>query len=656
VINPGADKEAVVNLVVSTWDRLKRERLMKEDRWNECRLAAESEFGKTWKELANYRSKRYIPISSMALNNVSSKFSQMLLPKDWFKASGRTPDDEAGAILMESLCKYQMDKVGLRSKLTKLIYLICQYGNYPFSVKWRKDTITVPDPTQMQSAMEQAINPEDGTLDLSTMAIPRREIVMYEGPDLVIGDIMNFVVERNPDDDLYYTRISRFHRTKEYLEATTEPDEYGNVPYEGVSELVNELRQRETSDNYMRQSDVATGMLIDETPAVELLEMWGNFHVRGVDGTIQSFKNFRAVVGNRRVLMAFEENPYAHGKIPWNLGQYGPSGDHTYAYGVLEQNLGIQDDVNVRSNQIIDAHALALNQIWKYRDDGVIDPENLISAPGTMIQVQDLQNVVPIQFNDFTSQGMQEVAFMLDQFNRSTGAQLPMMEQKSGGSATQSAITAQASQAKDLEIAQHIEHTVIRPILEQWFALNQQLLDDEQTIKVSGDAVTQGITDPDTGMRIEPTGPITIKVSPEQIAGQFDVHPVGVSNMAATQAEVGSLMQFLQFITQGPLSAYLKPGPLINVMAKKMKIDDAWQFIKSEQEMLFEQQQMAMANAGAQPGAPDGPGEGIPGPTGAGPKSGGAQTLPGGPNVAASVPDGVQPGQRSGPMAGAGLL
>jgi hypothetical protein len=180
------------------------------------------------------------------------------------------------------------------------------------------------------------------------------------------------------------------------------------------------------------------------------------------------------------------------------------------------------------------------------------------------------------------------------------------------------------------------------------------LLDDEQTIKVSGDAVTQGITDPDTGMRIEPTGPITIKVSPEQIAGQFDVHPVGVSNMAASQAEVGSLMQFLQFLA--PVMNYVKPGPLINIMAKKLKIDDAWQFIKSEQEMLFEQQQMAMANAGAQPGAPDGPGEGSPGPAGAGPKGGGAQTLPGGPNVAASVPDGVQPGQRSGPMAGAGLV
>ena len=117
---------------------------MKEDRWNECRLAGESEFGKTWKELANYRSKRYIPISSMALNNVASKFCQMLLPKDWFKMQGRTPDDEAGSILMEALCKYQMDKVGLRPKLTKLIYLIAQYGNYPFSVKWRRDTITVP--------------------------------------------------------------------------------------------------------------------------------------------------------------------------------------------------------------------------------------------------------------------------------------------------------------------------------------------------------------------------------------------------------------------------------------------------------------------------------------------------------------------------------
>lgn len=656
MINPGADKDAVVNLVTSTWDRLKRERWMKEDRWNECRLAGESEFGKTWKELANYRSKRYIPISSMALNNVSSKFCQMLLPNDsWFKAEGRTPDDEAGAILMESLCKYQMAKVGLRPKLTKLIYLICQYGNYPFSVKWRRDTITVPDPSQMQVAMEQAINPEDGTLDLSSMPLPRKEIVMYEGPDLVLGDIMNFVVERNPDDDLYYTRISRFHRTKEYLEATNIPDEFGNTPYQGVEELVNEVRQRENSDNFMRQSDIATGMLIDETPAVELLEMWGNFHVQGLDGTIQSFKNFRAVVGNRRVLMAFEENPYSHGKIPWNLGQFGPAGDHTYAYGILEQNLGIQDDVNVRSNQIIDAHALALNQIWKYRDDGVIDPENLISAPGTMIQVQDLANVVPLQFQDFTSQGMQEVAFMLDQFNRSTGAQLPMMEQKGGGSATQSAITAQASQAKETEIAKHLEHTVLRPILEQWFALNQQLLDDEQVIRVSSDAVTQGITDPDTGMRIEPTGPITIKVSPEQIAGAYDVYPVGVSQMAATQAEVGSLMQFLQFMTQGPLANYLKPGPLINVMAKKMKIDDAWQFIKTEQEMMLEQQ-MAMASAGEAPGTPDGAGKGDPGPAGAGPKGGGAQTLPGGPNVAAGVPDGVAPGQRTGPMAGAGLL
>lgn len=654
MINPGADKDAVVQLVTSTWDRLKRERLMKEDRWNECRLAAESEFGKTWKELANYRSKRYIPISSMALNNVSAKFCQSLFPNDdWFKAEGRTPDDKAGAILMEALCKYQMQKVGLRAKLTKLIYLICQYGNYPYSVKWRMDTITVPDPSQMPQAMEGAIS-EDGTIDMASVPLPRKEVLLYEGPDLVLGNIFDFVVERNPDDDLYYTRIHRFFRTKEYLEATNEPDEYGNTMYENVAELVNEIRLRETSDSYRLQSDVATGLLQDQTEAVELLEMWGNFHVRGADGSIQSFKNFHAVVGNRRTLLLFEENPYAHGRVPWNLGQFGPAGDHTYAYGILEQNLGLQDDVNVRSNQIIDAHALALSQIWKYRDDGVIDPENLISAPGTMIQVQDLENVKPIEFNDFTSSGMTEVAFVLDQFNRSTGAQLPMLEQKGGGSATQSAITAQASQAKETEIAKHLEHTVLRPILEQWFALNQQLLDDDQVIRVSGDAVTQGITDEATGLQIEPTGPLTIKISPEQIAGQFDVTPVGVSQMAATQQEAANLMQFLQFMSQGPLAAYLKPGPLINVVAKKMKIDDAWQFIKSEQELFLEQQQMAMANAEQAPGKDDGAGGKGPGASGPASRGGGLQTLPGASNVANSVPDGVEPGQRTGPMAGPG--
>jgi hypothetical protein len=650
MINAGADKDAVVNLVTSTWDRLKRERLPKEMRWNECRLAAESEFGQTWKELANYRSKRYIPISSMALNNVSSKFCQTLLPPDWFKAVGRTPDDESGAILMESLAKYQMDKVGLRAKLARLIYLICQYGNWPFSVKWRKDTITVPDSQGMEQAMQGAIG-EDGTIDMKSMALPRKEVVLYEGPDVVLGDLFGFVVERNPDDDLYFTRINRFYRTKEYLEATAEPDEYGNVQYEGIDELVNETRYRETSDNYKRQSDVATGILTDETNAVEILEMWGNFHLRAQDGTTQSFKNFRAVVGNRRVLMAFEENPYAHGRVPWNLGQFGAAGDHTYAYGILEQNLGLQDDVNVRSNQIIDAHSLSINQIWKYKDDGVIDPDNLISAPGTMIQVQDLANVVPIQFSDFTQQGMGEVAFMLDQFNRSTGAQLPMLEQKSGGSATQSAITAQASQSKEVEIAKHIEYTVLRPILEQWFALNQQLLDDDQTIRVAGDAVTQGITDPDTGMRIEPTGPITLKISPDQIAGQFDVHPVGVSEMASSQEEVSNLMQFFQIMTQGPLANYLKPAPLITALARRFKIYDAWQFVKTEQEIQIEQQQAAMAAAMQGPAGPNGPGAGGPPNAGPGPTGGGVPTLPGSSNVANRVPDGVEPGQRTGPMA-----
>ena len=198
---------------------------------------------------------------------------------------------------------------------------------------------------------------------------------------------------------------------------------------------------------------------------------------------------------------------------------------------------------------------LMINPIWKYRDDGIIDIENCFCS-GNHVQVQDLQNCEPYKFVDFTGQGMQEVAFMLDQFNRSTGAQLPMLEQKGGGSATQSAITAQASQAKGRETALHLEHTVLRPILEQWFGLNQQLLDDEQTIRITSDAVTQGTWILRLGFGLSQLVRITIKISPDQIAGAYDVYPVGVSQMAASQAEVANLMQFFQFMTQGPLANY----------------------------------------------------------------------------------------------------
>ena len=652
MIQKGIDVDAVVQDVVKDWDRLKRERLIKEDRWNECRLAGSAEFGKTWTELANYRSKRYVPLASMALDNVSSRYMQMLFPNDdWFKAEGRTPDDMAGANLMESLSKYQMAKVGLRSKLSKLIYLICQYGNYPFAVHWRKDTVMVPDSEQMDAAIQGAIG-ENGVPDVRNMQLPRKEVVMYEGPDLMIGDIFDFVVERNPDDDLYSTRIHRFHRTKDYLLAANSPDEFGNTMYENLDDLTDENRYRETSDNYKRVSDVQTGMLQDETDAVEILEKWGNFYLRGPDGKQQAFRNYRAVVGNRRVLLAFEENPYAHGQVPWRLGQFGPSGDHVYSFGAIERSLGLQDDVNVRSNQIIDAHTLMINPMWKYKEDGALDVDDLISAPGNAIRVSDIRNLEPIAFADFTGQGMQEVGFMMAQFNQATGAQSSFATEAYKKSATEVAATSQSGMARDVEIARYIEHTVLRPILTMWFALNQQLLDDEQVIKVATDAVTQGITDPDTGIQIDPTGPLTVRVSPEQIAGEFDVYPVGVSQMAATQTEIANLNNFLQVVANGPMSQWLKPGPLINAFAKRLKIYDAWQFIKTPQEMQIEQQQqLAMEQAQqsaqqGQPGAGGGPGGS---PSGQG--GGGTGTLPGSVNPGNTIPDGVHAGQRQGPMA-----
>ena len=146
----------------------------------------------------------------------------------------------------------------------------------------------------MQTAMEQAIT-EDGTLDLSTMPLPRKEVLLYEGPDLVLAT--SWTSLWSEIQTMTSTSPASIVSTAPRVSGPTNiPDELGGMCPTRVEELVNEVRQRENSDNFMRQSDIATGMLIDETPAVELLEMWGNFHVKGQNGETQSLKNFRAVV------------------------------------------------------------------------------------------------------------------------------------------------------------------------------------------------------------------------------------------------------------------------------------------------------------------------------------------------------------------------
>jgi len=67
------------------------------------------------------------------------------------------------------------------------------------------------------------------------------------------------------------------------------------------------------------------------------------------------------VLANRRTVIRFEPNPFIYGKPTWELFTLFPTPNELYGRGIIEPILGINDGIQVRYNQTLEAGALAVN-------------------------------------------------------------------------------------------------------------------------------------------------------------------------------------------------------------------------------------------------------------------------------------------------------
>lgn len=139
--------------------------------------------------------------------------------------------------------------------------------------------------------------------------MPLKPIRKYDGPEIVAGNIFDFVIDRNGNDE-YALRINRYFKTKAYLKQMAEPDAMGYSLYQNVDSIQNTNPYTETSDGLRRQIDAEMGFYDIPKDRVELLEAWGDFEING-----ETYHNHVLVVANRTTVLRFEPNPYSHGRI-----------------------------------------------------------------------------------------------------------------------------------------------------------------------------------------------------------------------------------------------------------------------------------------------------------------------------------------------------
>lgn len=650
MIQGDIDQQKVVEAVTVFWRDRKDERVQKEADLKECWLAYIGKFGKSWANVAQYRSHRYIPVSTQAVDAVSSHLAQGVMPHDdWFKAIGRTPDDMRPARAMTSLMKWQHFKSGWRSAIAKAVKQAAIFGTVPWGVFWTEDLSLVPDmegyAAQLGAyALEGSQDPE-----LPRPAIPAKIRRNYDGPIFQTHNIFDTVFDRRPDDPDRGLVVLKMVKSKAYVKALSEPDPItGYRTYEDPSDLNAGDQEVESSDSIRREVDAALGFFDIPKDGIELLSAWGDFEIDG-----QIFPNHVAVVANRTKLMRFEPNPFWHGKRPWNIFCFSEDPLELMGKGILEGNLGIQDWINVRMNQIIEANALIVNPMFEVVDDGTFDLENWISAPGAVHLVSQPNTIRPIVTPDTTEPGMREVGFAMGQFNEFTGAMKAFTTQDYQKSATEVNAIAGMVNSRFAELVKHFESKLIVPALEMQIQLNQQMQDEDVWLRV-----TQSGMDPVTGIPYDSDQPTMMKVSPDDVQGEFDIYPVGASWVAKTQQGIQMAMNLTQTLAQSPVGGQLKWRSIAKSLYRDCGYQDAQDFVMSDGEVAYAEQQAFMAQQYQQQmGGPEGPGEGGgPAPAGQQPGNRGVQSRPGsqGPPPGGGAGTGSMVQTAGGPQRGSG--
>ena len=641
MIRPDVPPESVVRAVTETWSRLKEERQEKETIWQECELAYHSKFGQGYSEVAQYRSRRYLPMSFEAVENVSSHLTKGIMPHDeWFTIAGRTPDDDKAAKYMTPLLKWQHYRTGFRTTVSRMIKQASIFGCAPWAVEWKQDYVYKPDleahAAQMGDFMAMG---QGGQPPMPPMGLGR----VYDGPCLKLGNIYDYVQERHHLDIGYPVRIVRMLVSKAYLEQESIPNTFGWSKYENIENLRDSGgNDRERSDSLRQSVDRKKGFGYIPPGMIEILCCYGDIRLDS-DGNNEVLRNHIAVIANRETLIRLEPNPYSHGRCPWNMFVLVPDPYDIYGKGILESALGIQDVANVRMNQIIEANSLANSPQFVALQDGVFDVDNFISAPGAVHLVSQQGNLQPLAIRPNTEQGFAELGFMKAEFNEATNAMKAFTTADYQKSATEISALQGVMDSRFAEMVRHLETSFVYPVLQMQIDLNQQYMDEATWVRIVEPAQEPAI-DPMTGApmpipKYEPVGPAPMRIMPEEIQGDLDIYPVGAQWISNQQTQVAQLTQWGQMMGAiPPAQMAIDWAEFGRVCAEKMELRDTWRFIKSPQRIAYEQYQQFLAAqaAEAQSGSGGAPQEG-------GSEAGGGQGGSGGVASMAGAPGSFSP-------------
>ena len=454
MIEKGINQEKAPKVISGLWEDWKKPRKGKENKWDECIKNYLGYIDESNYDSWPWRCKTSRPMSQEIADTVAASVKTALFPdnEDFFTVEGL---DEIGLEFqkdVENYLRIVIYKMRYISSIEPFIRQLCLIGNSHAGLPWRMESV-------------QRRRWQDGVV------MPYNQ-VMWDSTKLETHDMFDVVFE--PRATSYSQEMTRIRRKIIGIdELKLRKNIYSNLT--GDEKLKGGYQPQEASDSQRQTRRTIFGInegIVDKSKDIELLMINGDINI---DGKI--YHDYQAVVANRSVLLQFIRNPYWCGN-PSIFSNYSLLHNELLGRGPLEPIIGLQKLTDTFSCQKADLANLIIGGFWAYKEDGVIDPENLIAKPYGMVEVEDVNNIKSLVPSANPTLAFSEIEDLRLEAEKSSGASkfAQGVVQPGRRTATEAMQIGSGTQNRFNDIVTHIGEMAIEPslnmILQQQFQYN----------------------------------------------------------------------------------------------------------------------------------------------------------------------------------------
>jgi len=464
------------------------------------------------------------------------------------------------AKVLETLLDYQLtQKINIIEIATSWVKEALIYGTSILKVGWDYEEAEVWVDEPIASFMGMDIMPRR----------VKKVAAIKDDPLVEHIDLWDFYVDPNGKtiDDAEYC-IHKPYVSIAYLKRMEEL---------GVFKNIDKVIKRINKDGQMYE--IAGETQPYETGASDRLSSIGMQDVQKTDGKVELLEYWQddrvVVIANRSIVIRNEENPYHHRKKPFVRLVDIPVPHEFYGIGEIEPIEHLQYELNSLRNQRMDNINLIINNMWKILRGADINPKQLVSRPGGIIEVDEMNDIEALPMTDVTGQSVEQaienVRRDIDNANGVYDYARGETTDRRETATTASILSTAANERFKLKITL-IEDIGIRRLASLLIQLDQQYIDTNRCVYILGE-----------------NGTNYKDVSPQDIRGQFDVMPLG-SSIEPIHNKENRLVNLINLYNN------LKDSPFVNHPLLIKKILDAADFkdansliIENAEELLLQQ-------------------------------------------------------------------